>query len=79
MGRKYQNPDTEFWGHKTNVTFKTPIVMCMNEEELKNLLMKVKGQSEKVGLKLNIQKTHGIWSHRLMANKWGNNGNSDRL
>ena len=22
---------------------------------------------------------HGIWSHHLMANKWGNNGNSERL
>ena len=28
-----------------------------NEEELKSLLMKVKGENEKVGLKLNIQKT----------------------
>ena len=34
----------------------------------------------KVGLKLNIQKTdHGIWSHHFMVNRWGNNGNSDRL
>ena len=32
-------------------------VMAENEEELKNLLMKVKEESEKVGLKLNIQKT----------------------
>ena len=24
-------------------------------------------------------KDHGIWSHHLMANRWGNNGNSDRL
>ena len=31
--------------------------MADNEEELKNLLMKVKEESEKVGLKLNIQKT----------------------
>ena len=31
--------------------------MSENEEELKNLLMKVKEESEKVGLKLNIQKT----------------------
>ena len=31
--------------------------MAESEEELKSLLMKVKGQSEKVGLKLNIQKT----------------------
>ena len=32
-------------------------LMAESEEELKSLLMKVKGQSEKVGLKLNIQKT----------------------
>ena len=32
-------------------------VMAESEEELKNLLMKVKEESEKVGLKLNIQKT----------------------
>ena len=31
--------------------------MAENEEELKNLLMKVKAESEKFGLKLNIQKT----------------------
>jgi len=44
--------------------------------------MKVKEESEKVGLKLNIQKTktmHGIWSHHFMGNRWGNSGNSDRL
>ena len=33
------------------------ILMEESEEELKNLLMKVKEESEKVGLKLNIQKT----------------------
>ena len=32
-------------------------IMAENEEELKSLLMKVKEESEKVGLKLNIQKT----------------------
>ena len=32
-------------------------LMAESEEELKNLLMKVKGESEKVGLKVNIQKT----------------------
>ena len=55
--------------------------MAKSEEEPKSLLMKVKEKSEKVGLKLNIQKTrdHGIWSHHFMANRWGNNGNSDRL
>ena len=34
-----------------------PILMAENEEELESLLMKVKEESEKVGLKLNIQKT----------------------
>ena len=33
-------------------------LMAESEEELKNLLMKVKEESEKAGLKLNIQKTH---------------------
>ena len=56
-------------------------LMAESEEELKNLLMTVKEESEKVGLKLNIQKTKvdGIWSHHFMGNRWGNNGNSDRL
>ena len=52
-----------------------------SEEELKSLLKKVKEKSEKVGLKLNIQKPKimASWSHHFMANGWGNNGNSDRL
>ena len=55
--------------------------MAESEEELKSLLIKVKEESEKAGLKLNIQKNkdHGIWSHYFMANRWRNNGNSDRL
>ena len=48
-------------------------LMTESKEELKSLLMKVKEESEKAGLKLNIQKT------KIMANRWGNNGNSDRL
>ena len=56
-------------------------LMVKSEEELKSLLMKVKEESEKVGLKLNIQKM------KIMAfgpiTSWkiegGNNGNSDRL
>ena len=47
-------------------------------KELKSLLMKVKEESEKVGLKLNIEKMK-IWSLHFMADRWGNNGNSDRL
>ena len=53
--------------------------MAESEEELKSLLMKE--ESEKAGFKLSIQKTeyHGIRSHHFMENRWGNNGNSDRL
>ena len=54
------------------------ILMAESEEELKSILMKVKEESEKVGLKLNIQKMK-MRSHHLMANRWGNSGNSVRL
>ena len=52
--------------------------MAESEEELKSLLMKVKEESEKVGLKFNIQKTKIMASgfHHFMENRWGNNGNS---
>ena len=54
--------------------------MVESEEELKSLLMKVKEESEKVGLKLNIQKTKILASGpNFMANRWGNNGNGERL
>ena len=44
--------------------------MAESEEELKSLLMKVKEERGKAGLKLNTQKSkdHGIWSHHFMAN-----------
>ena len=50
------------------------------EEELKSLLMKVKEENERAGLKLNTQKWRS-WHpiHHFMANIWGNNGSSDRL
>ena len=55
-------------------------LMAESEEELKSLLMKVKVESEKVGLKLNIQKNnHGIQSDHFMANRWGNSGNNGWL
>ena len=41
--------------------------------------MKVKDKSEKVCLKLNIQKTKLMASGPIMANRWGNNENSERL
>ena len=54
--------------------------MAESEEELMILLMKVKEETEKVGLKLNIQKTKIMASSPI--NSWqidGDNGNSDRL
>ena len=56
-------------------------LMAESEEELKSLLMKVKEESEKIGLKLNIQKTKimASWSHHFLANRCGNSGNSERL
>ena len=54
--------------------------MAESKEELKSLLMKVKEESENVGLKFNSEnKDHGIWSHHFMANRWRNNVNSVRL
>ena len=53
-------------------------LMGESEEELKSLSMKMKEENEKVGLKINIQKTK-IWSLHFMGNRWGNSGNSVRL
>ena len=51
-------------------------LMDESGEELKRILTKVREESEKTGLKLNIQKTNGIRAHHFMVNRWGN---SDRL
>ena len=55
-------------------------LMAESKEELKSLLMKVKEESEKV-LKIEHSKNedHGIQFYHFMANRWGNNENSDRL
>ena len=50
-------------------------LMAESEEEIKDLLTKVKEESENVGLKLSIQKTR-IWSHHFMVDRWRNSGNS---
>ena len=56
-------------------------LMAESEEELKSLLMKVKEESEKVGLKLKIQKTNIMTSSPVTS--WqidgGNSGNNERL
>ena len=53
-------------------------LMAESKGELKSLLMNVKEESEKVGLKLNIQKTKIMASGPtyFMGNRWGNSGNS---
>ena len=50
-------------------------------EELKSFLMKVKEESEKSGLKLNIQTSKIMASGPITSwqNRWGNNGNGVRL
>ena len=55
-------------------------LMAESKEELKSLLTKVKEESEKVGLKLNIQKTKIMASSSITSSQIdGNNGNNDRL
>ena len=56
-------------------------LMAESEEELKSFLMQVKEESEKVGLKLNIQKTKimALCPITLWQRKWRNSGNSVRL
>ena len=63
-----------------NLRYADDTTLMAESKELKSLLMKVKEESEKIGLKQHSENLdHGIWSHHFMANRWGNNGNSDRL
>ena len=66
-------------GNINNLRYLDDITLMAESEELNSLLMKVKEESEKVGLKLNIQgnKDRGIRSHHFMANRWGNSGNNE--
>ena len=57
----------------SNLRYADDTTFMAESKELKSLLIKVKEESEKGGLKLNIQKTnHGNWSHHFMGNRWGN-------
>ena len=55
--------------------------MAESEEDLKSLLMRVKKESEKADLELNMKKTKMIWplAPSLHADRWGKSGNSDRF
>ena len=65
----------------SNLRYADDTTLMEECEELKILLMKVKERSEKVGLKLNIQKTKIMVSGpiTLWQIRWRNNRNSDRL
>ena len=52
----------------SNLRYGDDTTLMTESKELKSFLMKVKEESEKVGLKLNIQKTK-IWSHHFTANR----------
>ena len=56
------------------------ILMAESEEELKSLLIKVKGEWKSWPKTQHSEnEDHHIKSHHFMANRWGNNGNSDIL
>ena len=69
------------WRIINNFRYTVTPPLWQNAVELKSLLMKVKEESEKVGLKLNIQKTKIMTSSPITSwqCRWGNNGNSDKV
>ena len=76
-GIKIARRDINNLGYADDIT-----LMAESEEELKSFLMKVKEKSEKVGLKLNIQKTKIMASGPITSweiDGWGDSGNSVRL
>ena len=54
-------------------------IMVESEEELKSLLMKMKEETEKAGLKLNTQNTKITASGPITSCRWGKSGSSDRF
>ena len=64
-----------------NLRYADNTTFVAESEELKNFLMKVKEGNEKIGSKLNIQKTKIMthWFHQFMENRWGKSGKSVRL
>ena len=64
-----------------NLRYADDTTLMAEREELKSLLMKVKEESEKVGLKINIQNTKimayaPMACYYFMGNRWGNSGHS---
>ena len=84
IGKFYLSQPKDYWKrpwcwchpkYDTTIMANDTILMAESKEELKSLLMKVKEENEKAGLKLNIQKTkimasHLITSWQEMTKKW---------
>ena len=63
-----------------NLRYADDTTLMAENEELKSLLMKVEEESDNwLKTQHSENKDHGIKSHHFMANRWGNNRNSDRL
>ena len=61
-----------------NLRYADDTILMAESKELKSLLMKVRVKSW-LKIQHSENEDHGIWSHHFMANRWGNNGNTDRL
>ena len=67
---------TKIYRSIINLRYANDTTHGRKQRTTKSLLIKVKEESEKAGLKTQYSKNedHGIWSHHLMSNRWGNNG-----
>ena len=63
-----------------NLRYADDTTFMAENEELESLLMKVKEETEKVGIKLTFRKLRS-WhrSHHFVTKRWGNNGNSEKF
>ena len=58
-----------------NLRYADDTTLMAESEELKSLLMKVKGEWKRwLKAQHSENEDHGIWSHHFMANRWGNSG-----
>ena len=68
------------WRNINNLRYADDTTLMAESEELKSLWLKMREESEKVGLKLNIQKTKIMASDPITYGKyWENNRNSEKL
>ena len=62
----------------SNLRYADDTILMAESKELKSLLMKVRVKSW-LKIQHSENEDHGIWSHHFMANRWGDNGNSETL